>query len=121
VKELADRIDADRNPWEVAPAHGDFTHWNLYSVDGTEWLFDWESFAADAPVLSDKVRFLIGAQTRPIEANPRAIGDRLRRHFASMGHEDGHVLRALAFLHARRVRGATLLARNWSYGPKGTT
>jgi len=121
VSGLASRITESGEPWEVTAAHGDLTNWNLYQVDGARWLFDWESYSPDAPILADRIRFFIGVHTRELEANPRKVCDRVRSHFGSLGHGEDCLVRALAFLHTRGVHGATLLAQHWKFAARRAT
>jgi hypothetical protein len=43
--------------------HGDFTPWNMMSVGGRTWLWDWEQFALDVPTGLDELHYCVNSVT----------------------------------------------------------
>lgn len=101
-------------PYEACAAHGDFVNWNIYRYRTEWWVFDWEGYAADAPALSDPVRFFLGIHTRAIGVDPRWGGRLLARHFqAEDPRRHADLARALAFLCANGVDAALAVGAVW--------
>ncbi len=101
-------------PYDACAAHGDFVNWNIYRYRTEWWVFDWEGYATDAPVLSDQVRFFLGIHTRAIGVDPRRAGRLLLQSFqAGDAQRHADLSRALAFLCANGVDAALALGAIW--------
>jgi hypothetical protein len=101
-------------PFDACAAHGDFVNWNIYRHQTDWWVFDWEGYATDAPVLSDEVRFFLGIHTRAISVDPRWAGRLLLQRFqAGDVQRYADLSRALAFLCANEVGAALALGAMW--------
>ena len=99
---------------DVAAAHGDFAHWNMFDCKGRMWILDWEAYAPDAPRMSDEVRFLLGASMRAAMRRPRVVAAKMATALQCVDRSrNADVLSALAFLHARGVGVATSVANEW--------
>lgn len=107
---------APPGPVPVCRAHGDFVNWNVHEHRGDKWIFDWEAFCEDAPVLADEVRFALGLRTRAVGADPGQVAAALLGCFGRDAGGRTELARALAFLHARGVQAATAIARAWERG-----
>lgn len=117
VPQLAAQLSAVKHlPAMVSRAHGDFAQWNLYrDTAGTRWLFDWESYAPDAPVLADQLRFQLGLKTRLAVSRPREVANQMYDLFQCEDMQRNlRFIRALAFLHAQEVVAARSIAELWS-------
>jgi hypothetical protein len=75
LDELAGSLEGRLGPAQLAfgAQHGDWTPWNLHTVDGVTHVWDWERFASDAPVGMDQLHYAFHTATairgeRPIEA-----------------------------------------------------
>ncbi|HVP67212.1 MAG TPA: hypothetical protein VMT17_08105 [Anaeromyxobacteraceae bacterium] len=112
---LAEAVERDGAiDMTVCRAHGDFVNWNFHEDSDILWLFDWECYAPDAPVLTDEVRFLLGLHTRMAIKNPGALARHLyERYRCEDPHHRRDLFRALAFLHARDTTTATAVAIAW--------
>lgn len=55
-QQLVDSIDIEEEI-PVAPSHGDFTPWNLYTRHESFYIFDWELFAENRPLFFDFIHF----------------------------------------------------------------
>ncbi|WP_248341914.1 glycosyltransferase family 4 protein [Anaeromyxobacter paludicola] len=114
-KDLAARIGAGAEV-RACRAHGDFVHWNLVRSRERLWLFDWESFAEDAPVLADPVRFWLGRMTRWAGQAPGQVAARLLADFDACGYRERDVMLSLLFLQARGVTAAGEIIQSWRGG-----
>jgi hypothetical protein len=99
----------------TARAHGDLSANNMAVVGGRLWLLDWEESAPDAPVLTDRVGFVLSAVSRQLRTRPGDWRAHLRRGSAagldSTARRD--LMLALAFRHARGFGDATSILRYW--------
>ena len=120
VPQLAEELGRDvGTPFECAGVHGDFVNWNIYVNGEDHWLFDWEAWAPDGPLLADEVRFKLGIHTRSLEsAGHRVVPALLRELGCADRARRRDVALALAFLHSRATTSATILASHWGEGPR---
>ena len=112
---LRDVLAPERDrPYDACAAHGDFVNWNIYRHQTDWWVFDWEGYATDAPVLADQVRFFLGIHTRATSVDPRWAGRMLLQSFqAGDAQRYTDLSRALAFLCANGVDAALALGAIW--------
>lgn len=75
LNELATLLERRLGPAELVfgAQHGDWTPWNLHTVDRVTHVWDWERFAIDAPVGIDQLHYAFHTATairgeRPIDA-----------------------------------------------------
>lgn len=99
---------------EVLCAHGDYTNWNFRRDGSRIWVFDWEQYRTDAPLLTDQVRFLLGLNTRRTVRETSKVAAFLEERVrGSLAGTPLQLAYALAFLHAGGVREATRVASLW--------
>jgi hypothetical protein len=101
-------------PVMTCTAHGDFVNWNVHRDENDLWLFDWEAYSPDAPVLVDDVRFFLGIHTRAAAVSPMHVVRLLQDRFGcSEQRRRFETTLALAFLHAHRVVAAAQVGAVW--------
>jgi hypothetical protein len=100
----------------VGFAHGDFEMKNLLRCGSDQWLLDWEAASPDAPILTDPVRFWLGARHQIEQEPERALqvllGAATQEVWSPTPTED--VAAALAYLSTTVCRSADRLIRVWA-------
>lgn len=81
-------------------AHGDFTPWNTFFVDGELYVFDWEYAQANGSIVSDLIHFVLASprlQRRSAGERVNEVQARLQTAFgiALPENADSHLLRYL--------------------------
>jgi len=96
------RLEGEGPQTEVSGslAHGDFTPWNTFFVDGALYVFDWEYAQPNGSVVSDLIHFVLASprlQRRSAGERVNEVQFRLQTAFgiASPEDADSHLLRYL--------------------------
>lgn len=117
VKSLGEAIERNSEAMaHVCWAHGDFTSRNICFVDDQVWVFDWENSSADAPVLTDEMRFFLGMQGRRTASKPADVAAALGRRFVAGKDRlaKQNLALALAFL-STCTKSGVICAQHWDH------
>lgn len=101
--------------FDVGKAHGDMGAANLVRDGGTLWVYDWESYCEDAPVLADEIGFYMAVNFARILTDPVRELDRFRDRFLRSASEQRRcaVLASLAFRAGSGMDDAKLFLTHW--------
>lgn len=72
-------LAADPSPWRLGCWHGDWTAWNMASLNGEVLLWDWERFESGVPLGWDALHFALRALFEVSEPVPEVARSLLRQ------------------------------------------
>ncbi len=100
---------------DIGNAHGDMGSANLVRDGETLWVYDWENYCDDAPLLADEIGFYMAINFTRILTDPKHELDRFCQRFLRDTPDltPCSVLASLAFRAAWGLDDAILFLKHW--------